>query len=169
MLDIETMDNKPGAALTQIAAVGFDRYSGPISHLQFNEKITLKSSMSHGLTASPDTILWWMVQSNEAKNIFKNGHSLTAVLESFSRWFKKNDFTYIWGNGSIFDNNLLQVAYDTVKIKYPWTYKVHQDLRTLVDIAEIDPKSIEFDGTPHDAIDDCLHQIKIANICFNKL
>lgn len=79
----------------------------------------------------------------------------------------------VWGNGATFDMTLLEAVYELTGIECPWNnervFWTVRDLRTLVDLANLDKKTVPFTGTPHVALDDALHQAEIAVACFRKL
>lgn len=56
MIDLETMDTKPTAAITAIAAIFFNPESGEVGET-FYRRISLEDSMSNGGTVSADAIL----------------------------------------------------------------------------------------------------------------
>lgn len=55
MLDLETMDTKPTAAITEIGAVRFDNEK---ILSRFRIKVDLQSCIDLGLTVSGSTIMW---------------------------------------------------------------------------------------------------------------
>lgn len=66
MIDLETMDNKPTAAITAIGAVLFNPETGEMGET-FYRRISLTSSVDYDCTMGADTVLWWLRQSIEAK------------------------------------------------------------------------------------------------------
>ncbi|EJE0690466.1 3'-5' exoribonuclease, partial [Salmonella enterica subsp. enterica serovar Newport] len=67
MIDLETMDNKPTAAITAIGAVLFNPETGEMGET-FYRRISLTSSVDYDCTMGADTVLWWLRQSIEAKS-----------------------------------------------------------------------------------------------------
>lgn len=65
-----------------------------------------------------------------------------------------------WGNGSTFDITILEAWFNAVGVRCPWKFWNVRDVRTAVDLLGINPKEFTRDGTYHNALDDCLHQIK---------
>jgi hypothetical protein len=176
MIDIETLDTKPTAAVLSIGAMFFDPLSGDLGEY-FNRQVSLKSCTALGLTVDPDTIMWWMQQSDAARGAFKGnekaGH-LSEVLCHLSRWVKGasgfNDDIKVWGNGKEFDCTILENAYRAAGIQdlTPWKFWNTMDVRTLVALGKMagSPNfkaDIEFVGTKHDALDDVRHQIKYVS------
>lgn len=174
MLDIETLDNRPNAAIAQVAAVMFDPSTGELG-AEFNQVVDIDDSLLYG-TVNGDTIKWWMQQSDEARSIFKAESStdLESTLHSFTEWVLENSDmktkegnpdALVWGNGATFDNVILGNAYEALGLVRPWSFWNNRDLRTVVDLGinlrGVDPKrNTEFDGVPHNALDDAKHQVK---------
>jgi hypothetical protein len=65
MIDLETMGNKPNAPIVSIGAVFFDPSTGELGG--FYRVVSLKSSVDGGAIPDPETIMWWMQQSEEAR------------------------------------------------------------------------------------------------------
>ena len=59
MIDMESLDNKSGAAILSIGVVLFDQTFNILEDTFF-ETIDLDSSLQAGLKVSGDTFYWWM-------------------------------------------------------------------------------------------------------------
>ena len=163
MLDLETMGNHSNAAIISIGAVKFG--PGGVSSNKFHKMISLRSSVACGLKMDPDTVMWWMGQSNEARAQFKDNVTvadLSSALLSFSTWAM--GAKSVWGDGSDFDNVILSNAYDACGIILPWKYYNNRCYRTMKNLY----RDIRMDarvGIKHSAVDDAenqaLHLIKI--------
>ena len=70
------------------------------------------------------------------------------------------DDVKVWGNGSVFDISILDKWFDMLGMNAPWKFWNVRDVRTVVDIMNINPKEFSFDGIKHNAIDDAIHQVK---------
>lgn len=161
MIDLETLDTKPGSVILSIGAVAFDFNTEEIDC--FHTPINLKSSMNAGFTSSADTILWWMNQSDVArKEVFIDTEiSVFSALDLFSIWASNYKDSRIWGNGAAFDNVLLRSAYEKLKLRCPWNFKNDRCYRTLVNMHNFNVGAIEFVGEKHNALDDAKFQVKI--------
>ena len=161
MVDLETMGRLPGCAIIAIGAVKFDM-SGIDSGQPFYRNVNLKSCMDWGLTIDPDTLMWWLQQSADAREaLFRNQLPLKECLEDFADWMGGD--LPVWGCGAAFDNPILSVAFDKTNVKRPWTYRNDRCYRTM---REICPDiEVERVGTYHNALDDAktqaLHLIRI--------
>ncbi len=169
MVDLETMGTGHDAAIIQLGAVYFDRETGEIGD-SFLKSIDLNSCLKAGLTFTADTIKFWMKQSEEARaNVLGDAKELEDVLEQFAIFTKPDSI--IWCHAT-FDAPVLANAYNKcMAIDTPYRYSQVRDLRTIIDMANINPYSGEFkkEGTAHTAYDDCIFQIKYAVAAMNKL
>ena len=168
MIDLETMGNKPDSAIVAIAAVPFDMVSGVTDDALFCEVVDLRSSEKHGGSIDADTVLWWLGQSDNAKNEIINSEKAIELpgalvrLNSFTSEFCEERMQ-VWGNGSSFDNVILRSAYENCGITPFWKFWNDRDVRTIVELgrnAGINPKKdFPFVGYAHNALDDALHQV----------
>jgi DNA polymerase III epsilon subunit-like protein len=163
MLDLETLGNVPGCAIISIGAVEFDLNTG-LRGRKFYRSITLQSNIDAGLFVQGETVEWWFKQSEDArKAVLKDAVHLNIALDEFSKWF--NPESTIWGNGADFDIPILRVAYHKTGLKHPWKYNMGRDVRTWIAEAPWVRKSLKFNGTRHEPIADCEHQIDAVVEC----
>lgn len=168
MLDLETMGNTSNAAIIEIGACVFSSKHGLGS--EFSVEIDLQSSMDAGLTVDASTIMWWMMQKWEARGRFKGNSkaaTLEYALEEFRKWIPKG--STVWGNGSDFDNVILENAYVAIGEKAPWdTARNNRCFRTMKNIFR-EVKKPENIGVAHSALDDAKLQaewiLKIYKEC----
>lgn len=164
MIDIETLDILPNAVITQVGACFFDRYTGEIGET-FLGNIQPSDCIKQGLSLGWDTIKWWMQQPKENWTWMENPVKLTRVLSMFSTFAKPCET--IWAHAT-FDFPILMNAYRTIGMKLPYHYRACRDIRTLVDLSNLDYNKEKIDKT-HNALDDCLYQVKYCVECFNRL
>lgn len=153
MLDLETMGTGPDAAIISIGAVRFD---ADITD-RFYKIVSLKSSVDAGLRMDPETVLWWMRRSEEARAEFdEDATTLFDALMAFAEWAGKG--AIVWGNGSDFDNVILASAYRLMKIPAPWIFWNNRCYRT---VKALHPEiALERTGTYHRAVDDAESQAR---------
>lgn len=171
MVDIETLGTKAGSVITQIAAVSFDLETGTTFD-EFNVNITIDSCVKAGLTVDGDTLVWWMQRTEEERQEFINSQKdATYLVDALYRFasFVDNQTrlagtdVYLWGNSNRFDLGILAKAYDAINLDYPWNTRIERDMRTYIMDNEGIKRTVPFEGTRHNAIADCKHQIKILN------
>lgn len=169
MLDIETLGNKGKSVILSIGAVEFDLETG-ITGKEFHKHISIESCLEDGLQIDADTLMWWFGQDKKAKDKIVNSEKahLTTVLYAFED-FVINKGYQVWGNSARFDCGELQNAYNVVNGEIPWDFRKERDVRTLVSFAPEVKKNFKFEGVPHDALDDCKHQIGYCVEIWNKI
>ncbi len=167
MLDLETMGQGTNAAIVAIGAVKFELETGMIG-AKFYKVVDLHSCVEIGLEIDASTVIWWLGQNKGAKDLIINGAvHIKEALEEFTQFYRDNDKGFVWGNGSTFDNIIMENAYKKAGMNPPWHYTLHRDVRTVVDIAKrlgIAAHSKIVIGTAHSAVDDAIHQ---ANFVMN--
>lgn len=169
MIDIETFGNGKHAAIVQIGACYFDRANGNIGDT-FKVNIDAVSAEKSGAQLDADTVYWWMSQSKEAIESVTVAPRID-IVEALNML---NDFlkpaVAIWSHAT-FDFVILTESYKRLGIKTLFHYRTARDIRTLVDLANINTKSHAFvrDGIHHDGLADCLFQVKYCVAAFQKL
>ena len=154
MLDLETMSSNSNASIASIGACKFSVEKGIEDTFYINVK--LSSCIASGLHVDGNTIMWWMQQSDAARNALNpDQFDLTYALDAFTSWF--NGSTYLWGNGAPFDNVVLSNAYKAVGFEQPWSFRNDSCYRTIKNMvpAVLLP---ERKGTHHNALDDAVYQ-----------
>lgn len=159
MLDLETMSSENNGAIVSIGA--FKWQEGEVQEpadvrpaQKFSAAIDLRSSVSAGLHMSPDTVLWWMEQSEAVRAAIRVGQPLSAVLSEFSAWLPAD--ARVWGYGSMFDNVLLKSAYRSLGMKCPISYRNDMCFRTAKALFP-DVAFVEY-GERHIAVNDAVRQ-----------
>lgn len=168
MLDLETLGNKPGAAIVAIGAVAFNM-DGEIHENKFHQKITFESALETG-KVNASTLKWWMKQSDESRD-YLVGESDVEELDTwtvtcnFMSWLKEvfPDGDYeVWGNSIRFDNGLLEAHFEALKYgDLPWPFRNEIDARTIGKIDRAVRKGIiaDWKGVAHNPLDDAECQV----------
>ena len=167
MIDLETLGTCNNAVIIQIGACYFDRATGKIGKkLLIN--VDVESSLKKGFEVEAHTLYWWLEQSEDARQslIKKKGVSVIAAIKKINTFLK--DSECIWSHAT-FDYVKIEHHLNKLGIKPTFGYRSPRDLRTLVDITDIDLSEYHFDGVQHNALDDCLHQVKYTVDCLNKI
>lgn len=130
MLDLETLGTTADAVILSIGAVKFNLESNAISEDGFYASVSIDSNLMAGRIVSEDTLLWWMEQSREAREVFYEAKgSLDRALENLSDWFGDDDYC-VWSNGADFDIPILAHAYAQLKMELPWRFYNTRCVRT---------------------------------------
>lgn len=166
-LDLETMGVTSGAPVLAIGAVEFDTEHG-VTGRAFYATIGLADAVAHGGKMDADTVLWWLRQSDAARQELtgKTG-STVDVLQAFTAWVEAggvpHDHRRVWGNGPRFDCGLLAETYARVGLAPPWPHWGERCFRTVRDLRPDLP--VERVGVHHnahaDALTQAVHMLKI--------
>lgn len=135
--------------------------------------------MDGGAVPDPDTIMWWMQQSEEARSAINDKNAAMAIstaliqLVAFIRGNSEPGRVQVWGNGATFDNVIMRASYDRVDIPCPWHFANDRDVRTIVELGRaigINPRrDIPFEGDRHNALADAKHQAKYVSAIWQRL
>lgn len=171
-IDLETLKARYDAAILSIGAAVIDLDTGKLG-ANFYREITLDSAMKAG-SVSADTLEWWIGQSDKAKRVFTGQGKktpLSVALDELRTFIMKHPKATVWGNGSSFDISILEYAYDhgCVGLKEPWSYWDIRDMRTIVDVANIDKKDFPTRGVHHNALDDAIYQAEVISAAWRKV
>ena len=184
MVDIETLGNKTNSTIFQIGAIAFDIRTG--KHIDKFNRIADIEENEQQLQVSASTLKWWLKTNKELFEELLNsggGSSEDIVLE-FHTWlvgiqnYYGVDNVYLWGNGILFDNKMLQFHMENLGVHYPIHFRNDRDVRTLLELtsfktglSERDIKDAVKDEelVAHNAYDDVVKQINIAHKCYKVL
>ncbi len=176
MLDLETMGSGSNAPIVSIGAVVFDPATGDLGE-RFYQVVNLNSSAHFG-EIDASTVQWWLQQSEDARSIFHKDAekvNLKDALNNLNEWFSNVGSVkeiFVWGNGSGFDNVILNNAFKSARIRPNFIHWNDLDVRTIVkmgrDILGIDPKSnLHRSGTHHSALDDAIFQAQFVSVIWS--
>jgi hypothetical protein len=157
MFDLETFGKAPGCALRSIGAVFFDVCGnfGP----EFYRNIERQSCLDAGLKVDPETEKWWADQTKASQDaLLVNPRPLREVVLEFANWFKAKGGERVWCQGATFDAPVWDAACAALGQKVPWKFWNVRDTRTAYDLYNFDPRSVNREGTYHNALDDAKHQ-----------
>lgn len=164
MIDIETLGTSADCTILAIAAVRFDRLTGEIGG-ELHERIDPCGQNRHVCT---QTLKWWAKQPQGVFAEAMSGETrLGQALHDLFVFVEPSDL--VWAQGTDFDFKVLDHAFDSRMIQKPWPYYAKRDTRTLYDVAGFDPRTIQCEGTLHNALDDCKHQIRCVVAALQKL
>lgn len=165
MLDLECTDSARSAAIVSIGAVFFDPKTCTLGKEFYVEigKHGIQKQMEAGRTLSLDTMIWWLAQSDAARNVWqRNQHEkvdIVAALHRFAQFALSEDTRpRIWGNGVDYDNVVLRDCYETFNIKAPWRYSDNRCYRTIKNLFNKSNTALEREGAHHHALDDAKTQ-----------
>lgn len=182
MVDLETLGTGPDSTIFQIAAIAFDIRTG--KHLaSFNKIADISKNVSYEMNVSGDTLKWWLNTDKEllARLLNDGEGSSSELIVEFHTWLTGVSTIgeiHLWGNGILFDNNLIRTQMESQGLKYPVKYNKDRDVRTIVDLlcaklgmSEKELREKHYDSTlsAHDALNDVINQIKALVVSYNEL
>lgn len=176
MVDIETLDTVQSAVVVSIGAIAFDPHSRELGE-KFYVELTDDLQFQHecGRTISPDTVRWWMMQSDAAKVVFADPDTDELIVRSpirkearkttvqgliaFSEFVERNGGKKmeLWGNGADFDNVIIGSLYDSAKMAKPWSYGRNRCYRTMKRLFGGNVPMAR-SGVHHNGLDDAITQ-----------
>ncbi len=182
MIDLETLSTQTDAVMLSIGAVLFtaDQDEHGYPRKQFYGLPSLYSQQRLGLHIEPNTLRWWLKQSDEARAEFaymddNNLVSIQKVLMALSEFICDYKPKRVWSHGATFDLPILAMAYDKCQMECPFKYWDCRDTRTLFDLLG-EPKNgtlgqlLKPGGkTAHNAVIDCENQANAVNYAWRKL
>jgi len=158
MVDIETIDILPTAAILSIGAVRFNEKE-IVDRFYCN--VNPSSCVKRGLSVNRDTIQWWSEQSEAARETLKvNPLPIEEALAKFAEWYTSTPVETIWGNGAAFDPPILDYAFRKCELVVPWKYWQIRCFRTIRELFPLE-KEISFEGAVHNALDDAIYQTQM--------
>lgn len=167
MLDIETLGTSTDSIVIQVAMVKFDRNGNIGESLSVN--LNRDEQLRLGLGYSQSTLDWWnRTNPDLLKSLLtENVNDLAEGLAKISGFIGRND--YLWCHAT-FDAPILNNLFEAVGMKAPWGYKNVRDIRTLVDLTNLNLNDYNWTAEKtHDALDDCKFQIKYCCDAFKRI
>jgi hypothetical protein len=136
MIDEETWGTRIGSVIVQLGAVVFDPEGGDIvDKVQWT--IHGNSCQRLGGRIDAETVLWWMRQSDKARESISNPtYHMPVVLNEFRGLYAHHGCSGIWSHGATFDIPMLEFYYNRMELDTPWKYNEARDTRTLFDYAK---------------------------------
>lgn len=180
-VDCEGLGTAYDSPLISIGARFFDKTTGKLFQ-SFYVEIALNSlgnQWQRNFRVDPDTVRWWIMQSDRAKKVFEKPDSekktvATALLE-LNHWIIKESRSgpiAVWCNGPSQDATWIEHAYTVGGhgLALPWKYDRPRDMRTITDLAtELvgwNWKTVKAVGTSHNAVDDADYQANCISSAF---
>ena len=174
MIDIETLSTRCDAAILSIGAVFFDTETLELGET-FLVNIKMESDKNYG-RIDPETIKWWLKQSDIARIEVTQSteHTLLSALCSLKRWItSKTDPKQlkVWANSPSFDLVILHNAYQRCDKNAPWEWHNERDVRTCIDIGKTElnrHETIKPNNRQHTALADAQYQAAMVLSVYDK-
>jgi len=166
MIDLETLDTKPSAAILTLGAVRFNPFGDDINDKDCDKlylKIDIDSCDKLGLTTTQSTIDWWAQQSQQAQDEAFSTEGRISIQEAFKQLYK---FCWgaqrVWSHGSAFDIVICEHVFAKIGKLVPWNFWQVRCTRTLFDLG-INPERPPV--LAHHALEDAWNQaVGVQNV-----
>lgn len=177
MVDIETMDILPTAAIVSIGACKFDvagrSTRDELMESTFYTNISMESNQKFGRTFSASTIEWWFKQDKAAQRaLFEEPIlPLNTALLKYRMWLEQQNADRLFANDPDFDIVILNSALRDIGDRSPFAYHQHRSVRTTIELAypHDEPMPNVETGIAHNARDDAIKQALIIQHCYAHL
>lgn len=166
MIDLETLDVKPGATVLTIGGVKFDPKSDLEPHSEFYFKLDIDSQ---DRSVNDDTIAWWGKQSKKVQEeaFGTDGRvHIDTFLDALPKWMVGVDV--LWGHGYGFDVTIMEDMLRQNNRSIPWQFWQVRDSRTLFSMAKVDPRKA-MQSDLHNALADAYFQAKGVQMVYKEL
>ena len=175
VVDLETLGLKTYSPLLTIGACAIDLETG--NELHFEQHILLDAE--DVLQADPQTLLWWLAQSDAARMAIVNGQktacSFQDALQQFGDWLVQlpTSAWTIWGNNAEFDLGKLKYQADKTDDSASWNYRQERCYRTLNAtyghlITQAEDARCATALTKHVALDDAIYEARRLCLILNR-
>lgn len=166
MLDFETFGTGKNACVCQIGAVYFNNVTGEVG-AQFKTNVNARSHVRAGAEIDADTVYWWLQQSDAARqSLLYDGKDVLQAFEELNNFL--SSAKRIWSHAT-FDFVILQYTLKQLDIKPKFSCKAAMDIRTLSYLGGNKKFDTPREGVHHDALADCLHQVKYVTVALNSV
>ena len=166
MVDLETLGTHEDAMIVSIGAVVFDPFASRFVILnRFHQVVQLDSQLCR--TMEPSTVVWWMQQSDDARQIFEYPDTtLSDALHQFYDFYTTRKCMRVWSHGVTFDVAILNHAYRSIGLYTPWTFRDVRDTRTIYDLYPNQTELKTFFTHTHNALQDAEDQARALHHVF---
>lgn len=175
MIDMETVSNAENAGILSLAILPFSKENETTDKESFYKVIDLASCYMAGMNMV-GCQEWWMKQDPKAVSAIVNEpkkDSISSVINAAYTYLSALAEQYeliIWSRGTDYDFPKLEWCIRKfVEKEMPYKYYNKRDVRTWIKETGLDESQFEFTGVKHNALDDCLHQVKLLCASFNQL
>ena len=163
MVDVETTGLDPAnCAIIQIGAVPFNYKTGEVdSTNMYCRSLTMPKNKFW--TSGTDK--FWLQDNREVYlKIMETAQDPRTVLLDFMQWVAALGQTRMWAKG-FFDWQMIEQYYIGLNLDMPFNFRQAKDMRSFISGLRDDPEyydeEVEKVGDAHNALHDCLTQLKI--------
>ena len=165
MVDLETLGDN---LVVQIGACYFDWDGNIGDKLLLNISIRDSLRFNNKIKIDASNLLFWFKNFDKVSWL-EHIMPMTKAFQLFTDFCHKNKRAKVWSH--YYDIMVLGNVYNIIlKRKIPFYYRNWREIRTLVDLSGLKKeKKKGEDSKTHNALDDCLYQVKYCVEAYNKL
>lgn len=163
MVDVETTGLDPAnAAIIQIGAVPFNYKTGEIDSTNMYCR-SLRMPKNKFWTS--DTQKFWMIDNADVyRSIMESAVTSREVMLDFFKYVERLGDLRMWSKG-FFDWQMIEQNYIALDMDMPFNFRQAKDMRSFISglrgDAEYYDETVEKVGDGHNALHDCLTQLRI--------
>jgi len=162
MVDIETTGTQPErTAIIQLSAVRFNLKTQEVDSNLFDRCLRIPPTRMW----DENTRNWWSQRPDILNSIWARMQDPRAVIQEFAAW--ADGSVHLWAKPISFEWPFLQSYFTEFEVINPFHYRMANDLNSFIrarHFPEEPPNyqdDLPFDGDPHNALHDVIHQIKM--------
>lgn len=162
MLDLETLDTRPSAAVLSIGLVGFYPF-GVDAPMPIGERwvLDVDAQLARGATVSGSTLRWWAQQSDAARHDWAKAPPLAPEQAlATMRGVVDREYACVWAHGAAFDFPILDMLSSRFGLKPLFDFRKMRDARTLFQLLSLAPDRTQ--GVAHNPLDDAAAQARVV-------
>jgi hypothetical protein len=162
MLDLETLDTRPSAAVLSIGLVGFYPF-GVDAPMPIGERwvLDVDAQLARGATVSGSTLCWWAQQSDAARHDWARASQLSPeYVLTVLRNIVDCEYACVWAHVAAFDFPILDMLASRFGLKPLFDFRKMRDTRTLFQLLSLAPGRTQ--GVAHNPLDDAAAQARVV-------
>lgn len=172
MIDLETLDTTPRAAILSIGAVAFNRGGLAIGDDPYATFHVCTQSDFSRYEVSRSTFAFWMAQNDAARlAVLANSQPLRDSLVALREFWTLNmvEGATVWCLPGAFDLPILENAFRVEGVTAPWKYDAGACLRTVYKLAGITKEDRVKPTLAHDALADAIAQVATLRLALKRI
>lgn len=159
MIDIETLGTEDNTIVLSVglALFNWERPDDPVKPVtEFG--IDVREQEKLGRTISVDTLMWWMQQSDKAREVFDERQRRLPCMEAVVQIVNAISIAdSVWANGPDFDCRILGHLTKQILPHSRWPFWKHRCVRTMKSLFP-EAANLQYKRVAHNALDDAVYQ-----------
>jgi hypothetical protein len=165
MIDIETIDSAPKAAVIAIGACVFT--ADGVQTGDFSVVVNAELAKAYG-TVGEQTMAWWATQdAGVRERMFSGLLSPYDAAKAFCNYVRESHVDEVWANSPTFDCVILRHLFAQLGMRAPWHFRDERCVRTVYAVGRelgVDFNAGYSEQGAHDAVVDARNQARAVGI-----